>query len=366
MAGVHSPSDINEQVKTLRSQNAVLAEFGKRALRTHDLGKVLGEATALISEMLQIELVKVLELLPDRRRMLVRAGVNWHPGVVGHAVLDADANSPAGYALQCNAPVICRDIASETRFAIPQLLFDHGVKSMVNVVIRGERGAFGVLEVDARDRCEFDEDDVAFLSNYANLIAAAIDRQATHDELERTARERDIFMRELQHRVKNILANVQALSTLTRSKSSSIGEFATAFEDRISALARTQDLLTRSASPSLPLRVIVQTELEAHGAEEDQHFSLHGPPLMVPPRMVQALGMVFHELSTNATKYGALAAEHGRIEMSWTVDGAGEQRHLQLRWRESGVRIENAMPKKGVGSDISRIACRSCSAEAPR
>lgn len=352
MAGANSHTDTDEQVRRLRSQNAVMAEFGRRALRTHDLDELLSDAAILISEALHIDLVKVVELLPDGKAMRVRAGVNWKPGVVGHALLGADSKSPAGYALQYDAPVISRDISNETRFEIPQLLFDHGVKSMVNVVIRSERGPFGVLEVDAREPCDFGDDDVAFLNNYANLIAAAIDRQAMHQDIERAVSERDIFMRELQHRVKNILANVQALSILTRAKSSTIGEFTTAFDDRISALARTQDLLTRRAPSSLSLDIIAETELDAHGAERDRHYTLRGPPLTLPPRMVQALGMVFHELSTNASKYGALAVEHGSIDISWHIEAAGEQRQLRLRWRESGVEVKNVTPKKSIGSDI--------------
>ncbi|HET8635785.1 MAG TPA: GAF domain-containing protein, partial [Acidobacteriaceae bacterium] len=152
--------DSNEQkLENLRKQREVLATFGGHALRTDDLDGLLHEATELISQALDVKLVKVLELLPDGDKLLVRAGVNWKPGVVGHATFGAHARSPAGYALQTCEPVISNDLATEARFEIPALLTDHGVESMVNVVIRGEGDAWGVLEVDSPAQRQFDSDD---------------------------------------------------------------------------------------------------------------------------------------------------------------------------------------------------------------
>ena len=103
---------------------------------------------------------------------LVRAGVNWNPGVVGHAKIPAQEGSPAGCALHTNQPVITEDTEREVRFEIPKLLIEHSVRSTVNVVIRGEEGPFGVLEVDSRQLREFEQDDIDFLQNYANLLKA--------------------------------------------------------------------------------------------------------------------------------------------------------------------------------------------------
>ena len=110
--------------------------------------RIASGATRLVSDAIEVDLVKVLELLSDGRRLLVRAGVNWNPGVVGQATISAEDGSAAGFALSTDAPVIS-DVAAETRFEIPPLLLEHGVQSTVNVVIRGDRGPFGVLEVDS-------------------------------------------------------------------------------------------------------------------------------------------------------------------------------------------------------------------------
>ena len=132
--------------------------------------------------------MKVLELLPDGDTLLVRAGVNWNPGVVGHATIPAHGGSAAGHALRTDRPVISEDTATEKRFSIPRLLIEHGVKSTINVVIRGEDGPFGVLEVDARQRRHFGQDDIDFLRNYANLLASAVDRLRAQREAPRRQR----------------------------------------------------------------------------------------------------------------------------------------------------------------------------------
>ena len=337
----------SDEIDRLRRQRATLAEFGAHALRNDDLDALLQEAAERVSDAIEVDLVKVMQLI-DERTLLIRAGVNWRPGVVGHATMASDESTPGGYALQHDAPVISRDLATETRFEIPEILSSHGVKSMINVVIRGKDGPFGVLEVDAREPCDFDEDDTNFLQNYANLLAGAIDRLAAQEKLSAAAGRNEILARELQHRVKNILAIVQALSRQTITKSRSLDDYADAFEGRIAALARTQNLVTLNPAGMANLKDLAREELDAHGAEEGRKVVLDGPNLPLPIRIAQMIGLVFHELATNAMKYGALRSESGRISISWEErDGV-----TRLQWRETGVRIENTSPKRGVGSGI--------------
>jgi len=94
---------------------ATLARFGGRALRSENIGELLQEATQLVSHAVEVDLVKILELLPDGQNLLVSAGVNWNPGVVGHATISAEGGSAAGHALRTDAPVIS-DVATERRF----------------------------------------------------------------------------------------------------------------------------------------------------------------------------------------------------------------------------------------------------------
>jgi two-component sensor histidine kinase len=341
----------DDEVEKLRRQTVALSRFGDHALRTHDLQPLLQEATELVSHATGIELVKVLELLPDGDTMLVRAGVGWKPGVVGHATFAAHRGSPGGYALGEDKPVISPDTDAEDRFEIPRLLIDHGVKSMINVVIRGERAAWGVLEVDSRQCRDFNEDDVAFLQNYANLLAAAIERLQVEAELRKAADRANILLGELQHRVRNMLLNVQSLARRTVKTSASLEAFGAAFEARLLALMRTQELIAGAAVVSVRLEDTLRQELNAHGAEHGTRVLLSGPEVRLPPKLAQPLGMAFHELATNATKYGALRHSDGRLKVTWRVMPGEQAEDILIVWRESGVPVAVPPARRGFGSE---------------
>ena len=199
-------------------QQAAIAEFGAHALRTHDLDMLLQRASALVAEGLDIKQAKVLELLPDGDRLLVRAGVGWGPDVVGKATIGADGRSPAGHALRTGQPVVSEDLAREPRFEVPRVLREHGIRSAINVIIRGEGPPFGVLEVDSREIRRFEQADIDFLQNCANLVASAIDRLAVEVRLRRAVEEKEVLLHELQHRVKNSLQEITALVELQSRK----------------------------------------------------------------------------------------------------------------------------------------------------
>jgi two-component sensor histidine kinase len=264
--------------------------------------------------------------------------------------MPAHSGSPGGHALDARAPVISRDVEAEDRSAIPDLLRDHGVRSMVNVMIECEHGPWGVLEVDSRRQIDFDEDDIAFLQIYANLLAAAIDRHRTHGELEGALERGRMLQAELKHRGRNLPANIEALAARTLKSSPDLDAFGAAFRGRHAALGRTQDLLT-SGVQAISLRGLILQELEAHGAAPGDRVSLQGPDIDRPPQATQALAMGFHELATNASKHGALARESGRLEVGWTVEPGEEGGAVLLWWRETGVAIGAPPQRRGMGSD---------------
>ena len=344
-------NQVVSKAEKLRKQVATLACFGGHALRSRNIGELLQEATLLVSDAIEVDLVKVLELLPDGENLLVRAGVNWNPGVVGHATISADGGSAAGHALRTDEPVIS-DLTTESRFNIPTLLVDHGVKSTVNVVIRGDRGPFGVLEVDSRQHRSFGQDDIAFLQNYANLLASAIDRVNKQNELEGSIKEQKVLLHELHHRVNNMLMTISAVAQLTRAKSKNIDDFAKALDDRLKALARSHALLSQPGRTTATIKELLSQELSAQGAVEGGNLSQHGPELSVPSKQAQLLSMAFHELATNAVKHGALSTKAGRIEVVWDAERIQQAQHLRIRWREAGVRINYEPLKRGFGSEI--------------
>jgi signal transduction histidine kinase/ActR/RegA family two-component response regulator len=164
-------------------QQALLAEIGRRALSSADPDILLEEAARLTALGLSIRYAKILEYLPDQNGLLVRAGVGWHPGVVGTAVIGADLTSPAGYALHTGKSVISNNLSDETRFSTPELLLEHGVVRAANVILLGEGRPFGVLEVDSEEPGSFSEHDIDFLQGVANVLGVALERHRAETEL---------------------------------------------------------------------------------------------------------------------------------------------------------------------------------------
>ncbi|TLG79074.1 HWE histidine kinase domain-containing protein [Methylocystis sp. B8] len=185
--------------------------------------------------------------------------------------------------------------------------------------------------------------------DHLNLILLAI-RDVTeerHNEVRQKA-----LMGELQHRVKNILGKVRSMARQTRKRHRSLDEFMEAFDGRLDALARTQDLLLTAPSGAVQLREIVVSELEAGGAELGLNCAVDGPAVALSPRDAQAMGMTVHELTTNAAKYGALKAVKGRIDISWRLDRTTVGQHLKFGWREHGVKVDDVAPVRGFGAEV--------------
>ena len=174
----------DDHLRSLQQQT-VLAKFGQFALKSENLDQILTEACRLIGEALGTDLAKVMELQADGKTLLVRAGVGWKPGVVGCVTVKASDDTSEGHALKTGEPMISQDISKEDRFTYPPFLTDNGVQAVANVLILGAEGKrpFGVLQIDSRKPRAFDKDSTAFLSSYANLLAAAVGRLNAVSEL---------------------------------------------------------------------------------------------------------------------------------------------------------------------------------------
>lgn len=174
----------HESLDRRARQQAAVAHLGLKALDTRELDRLLQAATEAVAGVLGCELCKVMELLPSGREVLLRAGVGWHPGLVGVAAVDTGLDSQAGYTLATDAPVVVEDLRTEARFRGPQLLRDHGVVSGMSCAIPGRGRPWGVLGVHTRERRAFDEHDVHFLQSVAGLLGGAVERHRAEDALQ--------------------------------------------------------------------------------------------------------------------------------------------------------------------------------------
>jgi PAS domain S-box-containing protein len=167
-------------------QKEAIAELGRFALEPGSSPDDLMQAACeRIADVLDVELVKVLELQPGRRELILRAGVGWRRGLVGASV-PTDVASQAGYTLSVGEPVVVDDLARERRFRGPALLQEHGVVSGLSVAIGRNGSAYGVLGAHTRAPREFTRDDTVFFEAVAALLAQAVRRDATEQALLRS------------------------------------------------------------------------------------------------------------------------------------------------------------------------------------
>lgn len=161
-----------------------------------------------------------------------------------------------------------------------------------------------------------------------------------------------VLLAELQHRVRNILAVVRSITRRSNDGERTTEDYVQHLEGRISALARTQVLLTRSVGASVNLEDMIRDELIAQVAHNEQ-FSLEGPEVELSPKAAEVLTLAIHELATNATKYGAFSRESGRVNVRWNVEKRDGQNWLNLQWKETGVPIVESVPRRqGFGSEL--------------
>ncbi len=230
-------------------QQEILAELGVTALQGADFDKLLAETVRLTAEALRAEFCKVLEYIPSKNRLLVRAGVGWDEGIVGKASIGADLASPAGFALRTGKPVISNHLENEERFRTPEMLTQHGIHRAMNVILQGDGRPFGVLEVDSRSGDEFVEQDLAFLQGAANILGMAIERERHARNLEAALASHQVLLKEMGHRVKNSLMIVTSMLQL---QARDIGDPTLTLHleeaaQRVSAVARAHDQLFQGA-----------------------------------------------------------------------------------------------------------------------
>jgi two-component sensor histidine kinase len=158
-------------------------------------------------------------------------------------------------------------------------------------------------------------------------------------------------MRELHHRVKNTLTTVQAVVNATARNATPISDFQDAVTQRITALAKTHTLLFDNEMTGVQLRDILRSELEPYDDQSSRGVILDGPDLYLSPDLALAFGMVAHELTTNAAKYGALAKPRGLVHVAWSFPaGAAVDSRIRFEWSEQGG-PPVAVPKhKGFGT----------------
>jgi two-component sensor histidine kinase len=314
--------------QTLRRQLTAFAQFSTRSLGESNIDALMLDACLRSRAGLNVTHAKLLEYLPDRDRLLLRAGVGWKDGYVGQYQVAPDITTPIGHAFAFSEPVPITDYASEQLYRYPSILKEHGCIASLNVPLRTDRGNFGVLEVDHTSTRSFSVDDISFLTGLGNTVARAVELRRALQVMEAALDEKQLLIREMNHRIKNNLSLVGAMLSLQarRLPEASVREELSRAVTRINNLALVHDRLQMFTSS------ITMVDAVPHFQELCEMLrSLLPAGVALTSRCsgsiagdcVESLTLIANELVTNAAKYAFEGRESGEIVLGYRQEGAG-------------------------------------------
>lgn len=171
-------------------------------------------------------------------------------------------------------------------------------------------------------------------------------------ERKETESRQKLLLREMNHRLKNTLATVLSISNQTVAGSTTLPEYASSFTGRVQAFARAHELLIQNDWDRVLLEDVVSETLSPYLGGKEGRVVLNGPRVLIPHGPAVALNMVFHELGTNAAKYGVLSSPSGQLLVTWSVEKSGAEQFVNFRWEETGGPPVAPPARRGFGSRL--------------
>ncbi len=208
-------------------------------------------------------------------------------------------------------------------------------------------------------------------SSLANSVRSALRARARQLEVKSYIEQRQeiadrqkLLIRELHHRVKNTLANVRAMMSATARSSGSVEDFTRDFSARIVSLADTHSMLTDDYWQMASLHKLLESELRHYDTSDKSRVLLEGPDVSLVADIAIPVGMAFHELASNSSKYGALSRPQGRLEIRWSVGSSGDARVVNLNWLEKGGPAVEQPKRRGFGTTLlEKVVAVQCDAK---
>ncbi len=191
---------------------------------------------------------------------------------------------------------------------------------------------------------------IALLARYRESAFAAA--ELLHETTEKSLLEKDLMLQEMKHRIKNLITRILAIARQTASGAADVGEFSNSFAARLQAMAASQDMLTRSRWQKADLGDLLRIELGQVFGKDLPSGLLSGPQVLLDETATQALGLTFHELATNALKYGEAGNAEGALKVEWRIERRKRMPILVLNWRESGRNGLEPPSKTGFGTKL--------------
>jgi two-component sensor histidine kinase len=314
--------------QTLRRQLTAFSQFSSRSLNEANIDALMLDACIRARAGIGVTHAKLLEYLPERDCLLLRAGVGWKEGYVGQYQVRPDIDTPIGHAFLLSEPVAISDYTDERMYRYPSLLKDHGCVASINVPLRTIKGNFGVLEIDHTSARSFSADDLSFLMGLGNTVARAVELRRALLAMEATLDDKQLLIREMNHRIKNNLSLVGAILSLQARRipdpivRDELGRAVT----RINNLALVHDRLQMFTSS------VVRIEAAPHFQELCEMLQSLLPAGVsltakcsgtIDGDSVESLTLIANELVTNAAKYAFVARDAGEIVLGYRQEGAG-------------------------------------------
>jgi two-component sensor histidine kinase len=208
-------------------------------------------------------------------------------------------------------------------------------------------------------------------SSLANSVRSALRARARQLEVksyleqkQEVADRQKLLIRELHHRVKNTLANVRAMMGATARSSGSVEDFMRDFSARIVSLADTHSMLTDDYWQMASLQKLLESELRHYDTSDKSRVLLEGPDVALVADIAIPVGMAFHELASNSSKYGALSRPQGRLEVRWSVGTSGDSQIVNLAWLEKGGPVVEQPKRRGFGTTLlEKVVAVQCDAK---
>jgi PAS domain S-box-containing protein len=369
-------SDISLRKQGERELNRLLNRERRRAallelareLREETHPKALADrACQVFANTLGASRVGYAEIDPDgvNVRIVSEWVVEGFPSLAGSAQNLDDFGPQMAADLRAGRAIVIPDNAEDPRTASPEVMAAYDALRiralLTSPLLKGPRVAAYIYACQDMVHA-WTPDDAAFALDVAELVWTASERARSEAALKQAEETERLLIREVDHRAKNVLAVVQSLAQLTPFEDKH--QYVAALSGRIGSLARSHSLLSTSRWTGVRLDSLLRQELEPYGAGSDDRVFLDGPPVLIQADAAQSLGLVLHELATNASKYGALVDVTGALAVTWAWDGSfgDDANQLILTWRETSARTVTPPTRQGFGSTLIARATKQLGA----
>lgn len=196
-------------------------------------------------------------------------------------------------------------------------------------------------------------------SSLSNSVRSALRARARQLEVksyieqkQEVADRQKLLIRELHHRVKNTLANVRAMMGTTARSSGSVDDFVRDFSARLVSLANTHSMLTDDYWQMASLKKLLEGELRHYETRDKPRILMEGPNVDLVADLAIPVGMAFHELASNSSKFGALSRPQGRLDVRWTLGSSGDRQVVTFDWQERDGPEVDPPKRRGFGTTL--------------